>query len=194
MNKNRDQDCWSNDADKWDPIHDWACQYLADPGRARKLVEMVEGEFGIGKEGKPQVMVTGIEIERLIGKGEGQFRSIKGYADVVISYRIGQGGGNGYPQYAHRWIIVDAKTNSQPLGTIIRQLENYRYFLLVGGGDSQAEDEIGGCVLATTYTLSVEDVRWLRSKQILHIRLGKHFDDYCDKRSGKIEVSDSVEL
>lgn len=71
------------DSDKKNPLHDLACQYLATPERATKILGLVTA--GVGD--RRGWVVDGASLEEHITKGERQYRSTIGFADLIIRGR-----------------------------------------------------------------------------------------------------------
>jgi hypothetical protein len=65
-----------NDVDKKDPLHDLGCQYLARP-EIFNVLELVSSK------GQP-LLADHAEFERIISKGENQYRSTIGFLDTVV--------------------------------------------------------------------------------------------------------------
>jgi hypothetical protein len=63
-----------SDKDKKNPRHDWACQYLMQQGVLAKLLSTKTGTL---------VAVTGFAPEYHITKGEGQYKTTIGFADLI---------------------------------------------------------------------------------------------------------------
>lgn len=84
------------DADKKNPLHDWACQYLARDSVAPKIIDAyLDREMAqrISNNPPPNGVTLGnaqvgfdAELEFPISKGQGQYRTTIGFIDVL--YRV----------------------------------------------------------------------------------------------------------
>lgn len=90
------------DPDRRNPLHDAACQYLAQESKARKLADMLlMGKRPASPESEENGDGSAVdaigtwafdshraELEKSIGKGTGQYRSIVGFLDVSLAVRL----------------------------------------------------------------------------------------------------------
>src|SRR3954452_17922824 len=70
------------DSDKQDPRHDLACRYLAQKDVLRKVLREAHKDARHVRE----VRVEQVIPEAHIVKGEGQYRSTIGFADLLVRY------------------------------------------------------------------------------------------------------------
>jgi hypothetical protein len=90
------------DPDKGDDLHDLACRYLAQPEHALRLVRMFPAPDSRGwvcadDRGRPRstdLVEVRAALEVPISKGEGQYRSTIGFADLLV-----------FPSWRHVYLI-----------------------------------------------------------------------------------------
>ncbi len=82
-----------------------------------------------------------------------------------------------------RSTLLEIKIQPVPTGDILRQFALYSAHIR---SDKQ--------FLVTAFDLAAEDIDALKTKHIEHLRLGKSFDDYCDRRKNSPQQSLSLEI
>jgi hypothetical protein len=209
------------DPDKRDPRHDLACQYLATPDVARQVVDvLVKPSLSARTKNVDQPRLRGRVVyefgdlyrprfEEPLVKGEGQYRTVIGFLDVILPYSwTFRQEGEMRAFEGHPWepledsaigstsaVILEAKVNPVGVGDIVRQINLYREFR------KNPSSSIGipyhWCV-ATAFDLSASDVSMLRESRVRHIRLGDAFEEWCDAACSKSEdavlAADSINL
>jgi 5-methylcytosine-specific restriction endonuclease McrA len=112
------------DADKRDPRHDWACQYLAQPDQVRQLVGAAALQAATRNGSEIVKMWALPEIE--VAKGDGSYRRSIGFIDLAIGIETYRD--HAAEQLRHRYlgIIVEVKIGLVPIGDAIRQITLYR--------------------------------------------------------------------
>ncbi len=177
------------DPDKKDPRHDLACQFLATEQNGSKLAPY----FHARTYGTPS------RVEVPISKGEGKYRVVAGFADVVVFMEV--------PHYcSHRckcrpkevgpvWDIgpgfaamIEVKIAKLSINEILRQILFYQ-----ASWTSDTEDvEFAKWVLATPWPLNSVERELLKTEDILHIRLADGFEKFCaDVKQRPVVESDS---
>jgi hypothetical protein len=91
------------DPDRKDLLHDWACQYLAQPEVLEKLVAPLA------------VTMEHVCLERHITKGYGQYKQTIGFVDLFASL-------------ARYTLILEVKISPVSIGDALRQLNLYREY------------------------------------------------------------------
>lgn len=71
------------DPDKKNPLHDLACQYLASEERSTKILGLTTA----GVRDRAAWVLDGTSLEEHITKGEGQYRTTIGFADLIVRGR-----------------------------------------------------------------------------------------------------------
>lgn len=209
------------DPDKKDSLHDVACRYLCQPDVAQKMAELFapvprtqrnqfdetarEKETGcvhpttvhevisysVGK-------IVKARTEAPISKGEGQYKTTIGFADVVIAYellmrRTGErhiNDGRIIPLEADGgriktpWIGIEVKINPVSTSEVIRQINLYREY---------RPETTWAAVLA--FDISSSELTQLQQAGIGHAKLGQSFIDYAAKEtSSNRQIAEAVEI
>jgi hypothetical protein len=186
------------DPDKHDQMHDLACEFLAEPTQAERIVRFVE----------PQVddrLSTEASVEVAISKGEGQYRTTIGFIDVQIEWER--------PEIESGLVVVEVKIGKTSIGDIVRQFNLYREY--VGGRErglpvvldrstfqarlramrtTQASGQASGWipsirmaptrwVLAHAFDLDAGQVDTLKRESVHPIRLGAGFSKWFEERA-----------
>jgi hypothetical protein len=209
------------DPDKKDRRHDLACQYLATPDVARQIVDiLVRPSLSARTKTVNERKFRGRVVyefgdlyrprfEEPIVKGEGQYRTVVGFLDVVLPFswtyrQVGEMRAfEGHPWEPHNsnldaWtsaVILEAKVNPVGVGDIVRQINLYREFRRISE-DSFPNLPYFWCV-ATAFDLSAADVSMLREGRVRHIRLGEAFEEWCVSANAESEdavLADSINL
>lgn len=177
------------DPDKKEPKHDLACQYLAT--RGVDLVRVVNpipvgyrDEFTNGKCSVERWLRTLAEFESPIVKGDGKYRTVVGFLDLVLE---------GVALVTERdrdrvfemsvILAAEVKIKKVPVGDILRQISLYREF---GHADAW--------VLATAYPISPLDTQSLRSSGIRHVFLGDKFEEWIAEQQSVSDFVPDVEI
>ena len=138
-------------------------------------------------------------IEAPISKGEGQYKSTIGFADVLLDlnskYLFVLRMSESFPEKAHwvsgrKKVLVEVKIHPVDVGAIIRQLNLYReHYHFDYTPDSET-------LAVCDFDLQPEDIATLRSERIQYLRLGTRFDAYVKEReqSPKQAVPDCLVL
>jgi len=149
------------------------------PGHLHELVEVKLVEDRI-------VLASNVEV--VISKGEGQYKTTIGFLDVQIGWRrhlvyeskfgrldyghLAEGSYDG--SFDNRGsVVVEVKINPTGIGDIIRQFNLYREYVRL----------TDAWVLATTYPLDAGQVDTLKQSNIHPILLGEGFQKWHDERA-----------
>lgn len=226
------------DRDKGDVRHDLACQYLATPEVAEKVIIGVVGptferrelpyeqgaDYYPSKGGRHSIAarswreLAGFEkadLEFLLGKGEGKYRTTVGFLDVVITYKVRQrteGIERRYTgEHEEYWVNHEGRECAAEFGHSKRsraileerpykQSKLDRHTIIVevkahpvGVGSILRQvnlyrEYVGSAdhwALATLYPLPSPDVETLRVASIAHLYLGEAFDQWCQAREAE---------
>lgn len=186
------------DPDKKDRRHDLACQYLAQPDVATRLLSIVptDGWENVEREFYRADHEFAIEKEKRWNEDVAQ---IVGFIDLLLLYKWSgiHGYDRGHASY-HRGVLVEVKIHPVPVGDIMRQIAVYRQYrprasMEHGGGyGGTVGVNTDHALVTTAYDLSRDDVAMLTSKDILHVRLGKDFERFCATSTER--VSESLEI
>jgi hypothetical protein len=207
------------DPDKKDRRHDLACQYLAIPDVAGQIIDiLVRPSLSARTKDVDERKFRGRVVyefgelyrprfEEPIVKGEGQYRTVVGFLDVVLpfSWTFRQEGEmrafEGDPWQPHEntfgstsAVILEAKIYPVGVGDIVRQVNLYREFRKIPEGSIDLPYH--WCV-ATAFDLSAADVSMLRESRVRHIRLGEAFEEWCEAARSESEdavLADSINL
>lgn len=178
------------DIDKGNSEHDMACQYLADPAIAPSIIRrMFRGGNGWDWGGCQS------NLEVPITKGEGQYRTMIGFADVVTVCEWH--GRKEVP--VHSWnpdgpkeikdaietfkILFEVKIHPCSVGDVMRQLKLYRDYV-----------HPNFTAYVSKYEVDQYDIEALGREKIIHIRLGAGFDEYRQKRQSLRVAGRSLEI
>jgi hypothetical protein len=175
------------DPDKREPLHDLACEYLAEPIQSQRLVR-----FATTFKGD---VSTVSKSEVVISKGEGRYRSTIGFLDLMIEWEENAT----VPKDEHGWatrslargiVVVEVKINPIGIGDLLRQIGLYREY--VGGNPTPSErlrfletgEQVGqlSWVLATAYALDAGQMDTLRQSCVHCVRLGDGFTKWFEER------------
>lgn len=177
------------DPDKKDRRHDLACQYLARPEIATRLLPLIPTE---GWESVERAFLDA-KFEAPVTK-EARWSDpvapIVGFMDLFVIYAWS--GVRTLRQVTERYgVLVEVKIQPVAIGDILRQVGLYLHHQsrVLYDSDYVWANHV---VVATAYDLSVDDVAMLTSKKILHVRLSKDFDSFCATSTER--VSESLEI
>jgi len=192
------------DPDKRNPLHDLACQYLALPGTADKIVGLLGLEHGPeayreefdccleeGAETR-RVRVSHVAFEHPIVKGSGQYRTSIGFADLVLGLDVETertGVTERRKDYRGVWGRPEKKRDLRSTWRRLVGMEVkiapvpigdvIRQVKLYGSyTDRQSCQEIHRWVVTTAYPISSLDVQCLRNERITHVVLGEGFKQF----------------
>ena len=155
-----------------------------------------------------------ITFEYPITKGEGQYKTTIGFADLVITFdvrtycrerRERRRSGTSYSwgrweslpdTHGRRQVNagVEVKASHIQVGEVLRQLQLYRAYT-----DSSTPycgpgwNDIANWIVATTYALSVAEVDAFRNERFLHVRLGDGFREFVSAASA-LPPAHSIEI
>ena len=180
------------DPDKKDPKHELVCRYLADDIVSDLLMNSIkEKEFSTSPE-KQIPLPTNREVA--ICKGTGHYKTHVGFIDVLLQMsvlKITEGSelvkGEWEPREWKEWrtvgVFIEVKTNREPLGDFIRQINLYReHWLAVPLCRSQGEP-IRRFYLVTTFPLSSSELDDLARADIGHRMISeKCFNDWLQEQ------------
>lgn len=158
-----------DDRDKSNHLHDWACQYVAIPDITFKVAGLVfpDREFVICEPG----------FEKLMTKGEGQYATTIGFADVCFLLEFPD---SKVRRDSYGGLCVEVKIDPVSVGEVIRQINLYKKYhhSLFNGFRAYPIR----WVLATYFIYDEYDMAALRGSGIHPVYLGQAFDDWCEKR------------
>jgi hypothetical protein len=198
------------DEDKSNPLHDLACQFLAQDEQASAILKLVfkdqlpSNVVKVGDEyyaGKGFGVVKSIslglasgETEKLIQKGSGQYATTIGFADVCITFAlICEVEKNGVVSevFLHQGhsdgrgpILCEVKIGQVGVGTIIRQLKLY----------SGHMPRCSGCVVATPWSFTKPEADTLLKEGITTIKLGPKFEAFVAQAKASSNSTPGLEL
>jgi hypothetical protein len=170
------------DPDKREPLHDLACQYLAEPGPSRKLWEAILAKHFTSKWSPDQKLARRNFHEFVITKGEGKYKTTIGFIDLKIEYsRVVEAAKPDGSTYEDCWqmanLAIEVKVHPVPIGDVVRQINLYKQFV-----NDNLSEPLTGWLLATTYQLSEGDAALLRSQLIHWAHLGENFQRWIAER------------
>lgn len=181
------------DPDKRDRRHTLGCQYLALPENRLKIMGLLPRTFRY--EGADR-QVEGSDrqpiFERMIGKGEGKYRTTIGFIDLILWYQVTFPCGG--PKCCrppsdeiHIYsfgVAVEVKITPVGIGDILRQINLYRDY-----------EKQFGWLVATAFPLSTADVSVLKNERIYHVRLGDPFETWAEVQEEETpDAADSLTL
>lgn len=161
------------DPDKKDPRHDYACQYLALPENAERLVRMLAHDAARAKPAK---------LEHPIPSGY----TTVGFLDLVVPYtyiRKNSAGGEWERQSA---LMGEIKAGKCSISELLRQMEFYRRHERPLEEQFEAGERWSSHPLrwfvAAPWLISKSDEVSLKAQGVAYIRLGPKFDAYVASR------------
>jgi hypothetical protein len=165
-----------SDPDKRDPVHDWACQYVAQYDVATKLARNLVARTLDACEGFGMFEKPAFEVA--ICKGEDQYKTIIGFIDVVLWFSAPG------PEINFKSVplSVEVKTNPVPIGDILRQVNLYRQFTR------------SRWVVCTTFPLNSQQIAQLDAQRISNVLLGKDFHSFCERQRTAKEGGGQLEI
>lgn len=197
------------DPDRADARHDAACQYLARLPIAEKMLDFMSSFLPSGeqfryvpysKEPYYQFSRKPFTLEYHICKGEGQYATTIGFADVVMnldSYRWHFCGGRHCcwsdleEERGQRYLLseyqthigIEVKISKDRAGDFLRQIKLY-----------QAYTKFRHWALVTDFPLPARDVESLRRENVFHFQLGSDFESWLDSQSSQSDLMTSPML
>lgn len=188
------------DKDKKNPLHDRACQYMADPVTASTLGNQVvlagyrdwlqrKGSHGIYQvESVARISHQASEQEVVLSKGASQYKTTVGFLDVVLHFSVcfirktTQYDKNPDSSTQEHWesatAVCEVKAGETPIGDIVRQVKLYQEFYKEPHhGVMHVLDVTRRLfwIVATVYPMAPIDVQTLWQAGIPHIQLGDKF-------------------
>jgi hypothetical protein len=190
------------DPDKKNDLHDQACRYLAENEPAATLFDLFLPDSlketmktdvlkcGHGDAIEKVTITTPYDIrsrfEVPVEKGENQYKTTIGFLDLMLTLvreiYVQQSG----PCVACRsmgklpsrdkygtnlYLFVEVKIARESMGTCIRQIRLYRSYMHVSAP----------WILATKWAIDEDEKKMLDDSDILHVRLGTGFEEFCKK-------------
>lgn len=170
-----------SDPDKKLPLHDLGCRFLAQPEMLRGLFDKFNTRnLDVGESAKLIDHFVGAHVEAPLTKGQNQYKTVIGYADViahfgsnVITYDISDvARSKGYQIVTNQqsW-LMEVKITRETVGNIIRQLNTYRLYL-----------HFPHTFVATIFDLSEDETAMLAGANIIHLKLGPKFEQFVEKQ------------
>jgi hypothetical protein len=176
------------DPDKREPLHDLACEYLAEESQRERLMRLA----GVSEKATSRSV-----LEAAIAKGEGQYRTTIGFLDLRIDW-IDETVSS-YSARAKGSVLTEVKIRPVGVGDILRQINLYRSHITENlsyenndirsriramDGEKAAYKLISDkfWVLATTFELDHGQAQTIRGANITHIRLGDGFTKWFEGR------------
>ena len=189
------------DSDRQDPMHDSICHYLTTASGCESFAAKCSPErFRMGSAGRRtqefQVIECRAQRERVLASGTGRSRSAIGFLDLVIHATYDRrfqttdwsGEARWERQEFNQAFVVEVKVNRESVGQIIRQVKLYRDFVNANlDGDL---DDLAGYqfVVATRYEPTEAELAALEHQNIIHLFIGKGFDQYIEEQAAKKTV------
>lgn len=152
--------------------------------RCNEIDAAIAKKFGVSAGDLRIVCDMHAECEQIIQKGEGQYRTTIGFADVYITgHRVVQLGGERYLGYPERAIGVEVKIQPISWAEVLRQIRLYAEYLPA---------EVW--VLAAAYAVSASDVEMLQANDVMTVRLGSKFETWAKAQAKKPRKSTAREI
>lgn len=186
------------DPDKREPLHDLACEYLAEPAQSERMVQLVRPGSGLSIKSRTEV---------LISKGEGPYRTTVGFLDVRIDWwsdvpTSGEESFDVYDSEQRAWrteiekwnvwhrgsVFVEVKIKPVGVGDMLRQIALYSQHARAAEGRSTSEQIpkhyslFKDWVIATAFDLDAGQTETLRREKIYPIRLSDGFTKWFEER------------
>ena len=141
------------DPDKRHPLHDQICEYLVI--NAQQIFE---------KYGSPKRLqvatptVIRAELEHIISKGDGKYRTHVGFIDawITVNWEYHDGKGN-----EETYTAFEVKTTRTSISEILRQVKLYR---------QHKNWRFAQWIVVTTWSVSEDEKRLLQAEEIYHKR------------------------
>lgn len=208
------------DADKKDRRHDLACQFLAITENAAVIAKMfVPRRKSIDRCSDPHPVayghwehtgqtvyefdkINGVDSERALNKGAGQYKTTVGFIDTVIRYQIkatSQSRVRNREYEEQPWgewsdtkteiqslpnkVAIEVKIARVGVGDILRQINLYREFILESADDEHRFKT--HWALAAAFDLTDHESEQLAKAQIKFIRLGAKFDAFVQQQNSE---------
>jgi len=206
------------DADRRNPLHQLACQYLATPESVTRLLPHFEVEHGaVPQEYKRMDFESSSELcrtvasckaslEHEIAKGCDQYRTTIGFADVVLiasvedrtfnirrRSRTKWGGRDGWVWTDWQIAEDEIRRDVVHCGVEVKITPTATSDVIRQVKLYRSYSRIRDWTVATAYDLSAGDIASLQNENIRHLRLGKRFDEYVALRQAD-GVGTSVEI
>lgn len=179
------------DEDRRSPLHDLACQYLAQVEIATRVVALAL------KEETHEIVWLVPEFQ--VTKGYGAYKTTVGFADLLIrtSQVVTSNGAK-----LHHNLVIEVKTGKIIVSDVVRQLEVYTSYVAQAvfgewvikepqrfhlydiqkhvGRPGFAEAIVGpiSAVLVTVGDLTASEASLLAARHIAHLKLGSTFDTW----------------
>jgi hypothetical protein len=172
-----------SDPDKRLAEHDYACQYLSLPEQRDRLIRLVandtvnqrllERNFPFNATAlEGTFLKSSAEVEFLLTKGLGQYKTTIGFCDVLLSFEY-TGAVPGREWVVTGRIIVEVKIAKVPIGDVMRQLGLYAgYFRDIHPHRNPL------LALAAAYDVGDVECAALKAKGIHVVRLGEGFTEF----------------
>lgn len=215
------------DPDKGDELHSLACRYLALPESAPVLLRHLEKpeaphnseteDFQREATISDAVVYKRPIFEFPISKGEGQYKTTIGFADLIIAYEVTQRIVGRFREKKDIWdktdnhkymgraweewkplnsngvsrgsLVVEVKIGRVGVDQIIRQLNLYREYL-----SQDYRLSVGGYATVTGFPIDEGEMLQLRSAGVRHYTLGAGFDRYFAAQKERKQPSNSPEV
>lgn len=190
------------DPDKREPLHDLACEYLAEPIQSERLTRLASPRAAAAGEVRTKSV-----LEAVISKGEGQYKTTIGFLDLRIDWEAGASNGS---------IFVEVKINPISVGDVLRQIRLYRSHIgeqlklepidaetfkarvaALGASKEDGHEKAKAAplripagtswILATAFDLDSGQVDMIRQADIVPVRLGDGFTKWFEERQQRPE-------
>jgi len=204
------------DADKQNPKHDLAVEYLALEHNAKRLIQSIHPGFDWEPlrpiPNKPDWASLTIrrlsdlrtpERERPLTKGEGQYRSTVGFLDLLVRYSAsktiweyveGRPPRTVYDLDHDREpsgplaLVVEVKAGHVPTGDLLRQMKLYREYADTIGGVARCSWVVAGC-----FKFTETQAHALRQEGITPVSLGPLFDEWAERQRTDRTLATDIE-
>lgn len=159
------------DLDRKDSRHDLACLYVSQTSVLERIVASVTAMVPF--PGRVDLSVKPFTPEFHISKGEGQYATTIGFADLIINLNVFEKLDVDSADYWSRpgQIGVEVKISDPGVGDVLRQINLYRQYSV-----------IRNWVLVTTYPLLFHHIEMLRKERVFHFELGHNFNDWITRQ------------
>lgn len=165
--------------------HTLACEWAASKGGANAILSAASADPAIGQDDGflPEAVRKwwgdGGRTEVHITKGDGQYKTTIGFADVVLNTCFELDGNPPYMSYGKK-VGVEVKITPIDTASIVRQIALYRCY-----GQSLRES----WVLLVDWELTELEVISLRREKIVPLRLGRSFEEFCELQGGIAKIA-----
>lgn len=152
------------DPDKRDRLHTLACRYL-DLSKSRRIIAGILSSMSPTKERVTPKDIPA-QFEAIITKGEGQYQTIVGFADLVLPFA--------WPDSRYvAELAIEVKIRPVDISEILRQIRLYHTYY----GPAL------GWMVATAFRIPRSEVDMLYGAGFYHVVLGDQFRAWAESQA-----------